>query len=203
MNTNNPDRTKRAFIFTALAAVLILVVSILGGCSQPVTTGAEGSTTAVGSLRPIETGANTRVDTAASSSSGGKTDAATDAAPDERELAAISVEKNGRYTSKMEVAAYLYQFGELPSNYITKNDARDLGWSAQKGNLWDVTDEMSIGGDRFGNFEGLLPEKNGRQYFECDIDYNGGRRGAKRIVFSNDGLIFYTGDHYESFERLD
>ncbi len=103
----------------------------------------------------------------------------------------------------MEVAAYLYQFGELPSNYITKNDARDLGWSAHKGNLWDVTDEMSIGGDRFGNFEGLLPEKNGRQYFECDIDYNGGRRGAKRIVFSNDGLIFYTGDHYESFERLD
>ena len=73
---------------------------------------------------------------------------------------------------------------------------------ASKGNLWKVTKKMSIGGDRFGNNEGLLPKKSGRQYYECDIDYRGGSRGAKRIVYSNDGLIFYTADHYETFEQL-
>lgn len=121
---------------------------------------------------------------------------------DQSPLALIDVAEDGEYTSKMEVAAYLYQFGRLPANYLTKNEAQDLGWVAQKGNLWKVTDQMSIGGDRFGNYEGLLPKKNGRQYYECDIDYNGGSRNAKRIVFSNDGLIFYTDDHYESFEQL-
>ncbi len=73
---------------------------------------------------------------------------------------------------------------------------------ADRGNLWDVTDEMSIGGDRFGNREGLLPDASGRKWYEADIDYDGGRRNAKRIVFSNDGLIYYTDDHYESFEQL-
>lgn len=121
---------------------------------------------------------------------------------DQSPLALIDVAEDGEYTAKMEVAAYLYQFGRLPANYLTKNEAQDLGWVAQKGNLWKVTDQMSIGGDRFGNYEGLLPKKNGRQYYECDIDYNGGSRNAKRIVFSNDGLIFYTDDHYESFEQL-
>ena len=62
---------------------------------------------------------------------------------------------------------------------------------------------MAIGGGRFGNYEGLLPEADGRSYTECDIDTNGASsRGAKRIVFSNDGLIYYTEDHYESFELL-
>ncbi|WP_276648398.1 ribonuclease domain-containing protein [Trichococcus flocculiformis] len=61
---------------------------------------------------------------------------------------------------------------------------------------------MSIGGDCFGNREGLLPKKSGRTYYEADIDYDGGYRGAERIVYSNDGLIFYTDDHYESFEQL-
>lgn len=61
---------------------------------------------------------------------------------------------------------------------------------------------MSIGGDRFGNREGLLPTAKGRKYYECDIDFDGTYRGAKRIVYSNDGLIYYTEDHYESFELL-
>ena len=61
---------------------------------------------------------------------------------------------------------------------------------------------MSIGGDKFGNREGLLPKEDGRQYYECDVNYQGGYRGAERIVFSNDGLIFYTDDHYNSFTQL-
>ena len=68
--------------------------------------------------------------------------------------------------------------------------------------MWKVADGMSIGGDRFGNREGLLPEEDDRIYYECDIDYEGGYRNGKRIVFSNDGLIFYTEDHYESFEEI-
>lgn len=97
---------------------------------------------------------------------------------------------------------YIYIYNKLPKNYITKKEARDLGWEASKGNLWDVTDKKSIGGDKFGNREGKLPEKEGRQYYECDINYEGGHRGAERLVYSNDGLIYYTGDHYDSFELL-
>ena len=114
----------------------------------------------------------------------------------------VTVEKGVRYTSKEEVAAYIYAFQELPPNYITKREAHDSGWDNSKGNMWEVTDRKSIGGDRFYNREGLLPEADGRRYYECDINYSGGYRGAERIVYSNDGLIFYTEDHYQSFERL-
>lgn len=116
--------------------------------------------------------------------------------------AGLSVKKDGRYTSKEEVALYIHTYGKLPSNFITKRDAQDLGWESREGNLWEVTDKMSIGGDRFGNNEELLPIKNGRKYYECDINYQGGYRGSERIVYSNDGLIFYTNDHYETFEQL-
>ena len=100
------------------------------------------------------------------------------------------------------MAAYIHEFNELPPNYLTKDEAEALGWDNSEGNLWEVTDGMSIGGDFFGNREGLLPKKSGRSYYEADIDYEGGFRGAERIVYSNDGLIFYTDDHYESFEQL-
>ena len=114
----------------------------------------------------------------------------------------ISVTPDGEYTDKDHVALYIHAFGHLPSNYITKAEAEELGWVAQKGNLWEVAPGKSIGGSHFGNYEKLLPTKKGRKYFECDIDYKGKSRGAKRIIYSNDGLIYYTSDHYESFEQL-
>lgn len=114
----------------------------------------------------------------------------------------LPVTKGEVYSSKEDVAAYLHYFEELPPNYLTKKEASALGWVAKEGNLWEVTDQMSIGGDKFGNREGLLPKKEGRQYYECDIDYEGGHRNAKRIVYSDDGLIYYTEDHYASFECL-
>lgn len=114
----------------------------------------------------------------------------------------LSVDEDGEYTTKEEVAAYIYQYGHLPYNFITKKEAKELGWESKEGNLAEVAPGMSIGGDYFGNYEGLLPEEDGRDYYECDIDSDGGYRGAKRIVFSNDGLIYYTEDHYESFELL-
>lgn len=112
------------------------------------------------------------------------------------------IDEDGSYTSKDEVAAYLNEYGHLPSNFITKKEARSLGWVSSEGNLWEVAPGMSIGGDYFGNYEGNLPEAKGRDYYECDIDTDGSYRGAKRIVFSNDGLIYYTEDHYETFELL-
>lgn len=117
-------------------------------------------------------------------------------APDE------SVKEDGIYTTPDLVAAYIHTFHKLPPNFITKKEAAALGWDNSKGNLWDVTDEMSIGGDRFGNYEGTLPDKKGRTWYECDVNYNGGYRGAERIVYSNDGLIYYTDDHYETFIQL-
>ncbi len=111
-----------------------------------------------------------------------------------------TIRENGEYSSKSEVGRYLYLYGRLPSNYITKNEAYDLGWDSKEGNLWDVAPGKSIGGDRFGNYEGLLPK--GKQYYECDVNYQGGYRGAERIIYSADGYIYYTDDHYETFEQL-
>lgn len=112
------------------------------------------------------------------------------------------VEYGEAYYSCEEVALYLYAFGCLPVQYLTKNDARDLGWSASAGNLWKVTDGGCIGGDHFGNYEKLLPTERGRSYYECDVNYEGGYRNGERIVFSNDGLIYYSASHYEDFELL-
>ena len=109
------------------------------------------------------------------------------------------IDYDGSYTTKEDVALYIHTYGCLPKNFITKKEAQKLGWEG--GGLEDYAPGMCIGGDRFGNYEGLLPED--RSYAECDIDTLGAsKRGTKRIVFSDDGLIYYTEDHYESFELL-
>lgn len=111
------------------------------------------------------------------------------------------LDEGGSYTTKEDVALYIHLYGKLPENFMTKREAQDLGWEG--GGLEDYAPGMCIGGDRFGNYEGLLPDAEGRTWTECDIDTLGAsRRGAKRIVFSNDGLIYYTDDHYESFTLL-
>ena len=109
--------------------------------------------------------------------------------------------EDGSYTTKEDVALYLHQYGHLPSNFITKKEAREAGWPG--GSLEEYFPGMCIGGDFFGNYEGLLPKAKGRTWKECDIDTLGKRaRGPKRIIFSNDGLIYYTDDHYESYTQL-
>ena len=119
------------------------------------------------------------------------------------DAADYDVEAGGRYDTMEEVAIYLTFFDELPENYITKKEAQALGWDNRKGNLWKVADGCSIGGDRFGNYEGLLPDAKGRRWTECDIGFDGGYRNGQRIVFSNDGLIYYTADHYQSFDEIE
>ena len=121
-------------------------------------------------------------------------------APAETETPAVT--EDGWYDSKEEVALYLHLYGHLPGNYVTKQEAEALGWTG--GSVEPYAGEgTAIGGSRFGNYEGLLPKAAGRTYAECDIGTVGGSsRGAKRLVFSNDGLIYYTEDHYESFELI-
>lgn len=110
----------------------------------------------------------------------------------------ISLNRDGFYTSKDDVALYLFLYHELPDNFMTKSEA-----GSHISSIWTYENQASIGGDHFGNYEGLLPEKSGRYYYEVDINYHGGSRGAERIVYSNDGFIFYTGDHYDSFVLYD
>lgn len=114
----------------------------------------------------------------------------------EEELPAI--DEDGSYTTKEDVALYIHTYGKLPSNFITKKEAEKLGWDG--GSLEPYAPGKCIGGNHFGNYEGLLPDGN---YKECDIGTLGKKkRGAKRIIYSDDGRIYYTDDHYESFTQL-
>ncbi len=125
----------------------------------------------------------------------------TEKSPDTTEPSTPTIKEDGVYTAKDDVALYIHTYGKLPKNFITKAEAEKLGWSG--GSLEPYAKGKCIGGDHFGNYEGNLPVVEGRTYTECDIDTLGqNSRGAKRIVFSNDGYIYYTEDHYETFTLL-
>lgn len=169
-----------------LFVILLLTAGLLAGCAEK-------------PGQPLQEAQNTGIQSAEEQSAGIQSAEEQSA---EEQTAEVPLSEDGTYTSKEEVAEYIALYGHLPDNFITKNEAKALGWVSSKGNLGEVAPGKSIGGDYFGNFEGHLPEKKGRDYHECDIDSNGGYRGAKRIVYSNDGLIYYTEDHYETFELL-
>ena len=205
------ERMKKWFSKWALAlmATLMVLTGLAGCSSKDVETALDVAIEVievVESLEAMETetqissgSEQTSVQTEAQTTSEAETEVI------ETEDEAAVIDEDGHYTSKEEVALYLYTYGKLPSNFITKKEAENLGWKkkdGEAGQLHVVAPGMSIGGSSFGNYEGLLPEKKGRKYFECDINYIKGNRGAGRLVYSNDGLIFYTGDHYESFEQL-
>ena len=111
-----------------------------------------------------------------------------------------NISEDGEYCTVNEVAAYIKEYHKLPSNYITKSEAKSLGW--QGGPLKKYAPGKSIGGDVFSNRQGILPKISGK-YIECDINANGTDRGPERIVFSSDGSkIYYTPDHYTTFIEL-
>ena len=132
--------------------------------------------------------------------SGGETPAATAAQSTERPPDASAVDEDGEYTEKDELALYIHLYGHLPGNFVTKAEAEAAGWTG--GAVGKTLPGKSIGGDRFYNREGLLPKASGRVWTECDVGERRNTRGAERIVFSNDGLIYYSPDHYDSFELL-
>ena len=116
--------------------------------------------------------------------------------------ASVTVKKGGEYTSMEEVALYIHTYGTVPPNFVTKTKARNAGWEASEGNLWEVLPGKSIGGGGWHNDEEVMPGESYDQWYECDINYEGGYRGAERLVYSDNGMIFYTPDHYESYARI-
>lgn len=117
-----------------------------------------------------------------------------------------AVEESGLYTTKDSVAAYLCKFDKLPGNYVGKNEGKKL-YESKTGNTFDkwnfnpwTTIGVMIGGDIFGNNEGLLPEGS---YHEADVDYFDESRGNKRLVYASDCVIYYTSSHYKSFTQLE
>lgn len=110
--------------------------------------------------------------------------------------------RSAAITEPQAIADYLFRYGQLPDNFITKAEAQALGWDSSKNYVSDVAPGKSIGGDSFGNREELLPKVGGRTYREADCNYTGGPRGAERIVYSSDGLVFYTSDHYQTFTQM-
>jgi len=168
----------RKYLKYIILAVLSTLLLLSGGCSKK------------------DNATSTPSDTAAAAET-----AVINAASEDETEDGATLDESGSYTSKEDVALYIYTYRKLPENFISKKEAKKLGWDG--GSLEPYAPGMAIGGDRFGNYEGLLPEEDGVTYTECDIDTVGAKsRGAKRIVFSNTGNIYYTEDHYETFEQL-
>ncbi|MBK0098266.1 hypothetical protein IBT49_19960 [Erwinia sp. S63] len=105
-------------------------------------------------------------------------------------------------TDANTVARWLQQHHKLPDLYLTKSEARRQGWNPSKGDLCNVLPGRAIGGDRFSNREHRLPMQQGRQWYEADVNYDCGHRDADRLLYSSDGLIFLTTDHYRSFKQV-
>jgi len=116
-----------------------------------------------------------------------------------KQASASSITAN---TDPQVVARYLQSHQSLPSYYIRKGEARHQGWIASKGNLCEVLPGRVIGGDRFSNREHRLPEKAGRSWQEADVNFSCGRRNSDRLLYSSDGLIYLTTDHYRSFQQV-
>ena len=195
------ERMKKWFSKWALAlmATLMVLTGLAGCSSKDVETALDVAIEVIEVVESLEAMETETQISSGSEQTSEQTEAQTTSEAEteaiETEDEAAVIDEDGHYTSKEEVALYLYTYGKLPSNFITKKEAENLGWKkkdGEAGQLHVVAPGMSIGGSSFGNYEGLFPEKKGRKYFECDINYVKGNRGAERLVYSNDGMIFYT-----------
>ena len=169
-----------------LAALLLAAVLLLTGCGQLGRLGAEEPTEALTVVTPVP---------AEQAGAEEPTEALT-------VVTAAPTEQAGPIIEPQAIADYLFQYGKLPDNFITKDEAQALGWDSSRNYVSDVAPGKSIGGSHYSNFEGNLPAAKGRTFLECDCNYTGGKRGAERLVYSNDGHVWYTPDHYETFTEL-
>ena len=184
---------KRLLILIMILIALPMV--FFSGCSK------EAEDLAAEAINEISKTVSDETSSDADEAEKDKSDAAdtSEEEPEKAEETEYVIDESGEYSDPYEVAEYLYTYHHLPSNYITKNEAEKLGWDNSKGNLWDVAEGMSIGGDHFGNYEKLLPDGD---YHECDVNYEGGFRGEERLIYSDEFSIYYTQDHYKSFTQL-
>ena len=196
---------KFSIVLSLILAVLVLAAGC-GGKNDPAGQGAAYDQPLTAALEQSEAADTaSAADSSGTDRTGGSDENSDESAaaevPDQTnaQVPDLPIDEDGIYTSKDDVALYIHTYGKLPSNFITKSEARKLGWEG--GPLEEYAPGMCIGGDYFGNYEELLPK--GRSYKECDIDTLGKKsRGAKRIIYSDDGLIYYTEDHYESYILL-
>lgn len=183
-----------------IAALMLLAAVMFSGCGNSGNTANSANVTSKASVTTVTAASTsgTAATTPTTTKAEKETQAENTSQADEHGNAPA---RDGYYYDVENVVLYLEEYGELPPNYITKKEAEALGWSG--GSVEDYKEGAAIGGDRFGNYEELLPEADGRKYTECDIDTDGyPSRGSRRLVFSNDGLYFYTADHYETFSEV-
>ena len=186
-----------------LSAILVLAVTIFAACGVNETVSAPADATVTEAPTADREGDEQTATEAPTADREGDEQTATEAPTadregDEQAETSAAIDQNGTYTTAADVALYIHTYGKLPVNFITKNEAKALGWPG--GSLEEYAPGKCIGGDYFGNYEGLLPDDD---YHECDIDTLGkSSRGSKRIIYSDNGSIYYTEDHYESFTQL-
>ena len=179
-----------------------LLVFLLASCvvTNPSTSSSSSSTSSSSSSSTSSTSSSSSSSSSSSNSSSSSSSEVVDTFEDYGMPVIVvilddyDVRRDGIYNTKEEVALYIYLYLALPSNYKTKAEFIKKDYTSEN--------KLSTGGDRFYNKERLLPEAAGRIYTEADIEYAGGGRNAKRLVFSNDLLIFYTSDHYASFSII-
>ena len=183
----------------ALVALLLAGLLLLTGCGEVLEAVVDSNPKATEAL-PLATEAPAKAEKATKAPTEAPTEKPTKAptkAPTEK-----PTEAPGPIIEPQAIADYIFAHGELPDNFITKEEAQALGWDSTRNYVSDVAPGKSIGGDRFGNYEGQLPRKKGRTFRECDCNYTKGKRNGERIVYSNDGRVWYTSDHYETFTEL-
>jgi len=166
----------------ALLALLLAAALLLGACSADAAVSAKSKKK--NTARPAATVTATATETPAAEDAGEPT------------------EEPGPIIEPQRIADYIFEHGELPDNFITKKEAQAMGWDSRYNYVSDVAPGMSIGGDYFGNYEGKLPRVKGRKYYEADCWYTEGPRNAYRIIYSSDGHVWYTEDHYNTFVEL-
>ena len=169
----------------ALTALLLVAALVLAGCTA-------------GALEISKKRKNTARPAEAMTAAPAATEAPAEAPGEEP----APTEEPGPIIEPQRIADYLFAHGELPDNFLTKKEAQALGWDNRYNYVSDVAPGMSIGGDYFGNYEGKLPRVQGRKYYEADCWYTEGKRTACRIIYSTDGHVWYTEDHYNTFTEL-
>ena len=187
----------------ALIALLLAALMLLGGCSEVLQTVTEALPEATEALPLAEAPAEEEQAAEASALiTPTKTPRPTKTPKPTKAPTEAPTEEPGPIIEPQAIADYIFAHGTLPDNFITKKEAQALGWDSRYNYVSDVAPGKSIGGDYYGNYEGTLPKKKGRTFTECDCNYRGGKRGRERIVFSNDGHVWYSNDHYETFTEL-
>ena len=91
--------------------------------------------------------------------------------------------------------------GKLPEYYIEEDEIRTLGWRPGR---WpsNFAPGKMIKKGIYSNRNNHLPDEIGRVWYEADINYMQGKRNSQRVVWSNDGLIFVSYDHYKTFHEI-